>query len=244
MRVFGLLVLGAVLGFSGVGRAQGVVDPCSTAPQSCATVISTRATARTRIPNTVVDVTAGVEAMGKDMAEVQRQISASSGQLMGYLKAQGAERVMTEDFSFNPETQAQKNGPDRVVGYRGSVQVSFRTTPAKAPELLGGVLQHGANTVDGTNFLPTEEEMATAQRAMGVEAAKMARSEAEAIAGAAGMKVVAVRTINVQEENGTGPQPYFRAKAMGGPMAAAAPIATEAGDQQVTASVDMTVAAK
>lgn len=236
-------LLMGVLGVSSAVLAQAP-DPCSTVPQSCATQISTRATSRTRIANTVVDATVGVEATGKDMAEVQRQISENTARLMRYLKAQGAERLMTQNVSFSPETQTQKNGPDKTVGYRGSVQVSFRTTPEKVPDLLGGVLQNGANTVDGTNFQPSEKEIEAAQRLMAAEATKTAQAEADAIAKAAGLTVVAVRSINVQNESMKVPRNVNMMMGARAGMAAAAPIATEAGDQEISASVEITVAAK
>lgn len=217
------------------------VDPCATAPASCATLIETHATSEARIPNTAVDVRVSVTASGKDIAEVQRTLATKSNSLMGYLKAQKVERLMTSRVGFDTETRYDKNGPDKTVGYSGSSSVSFRTTPEKAGELLAGVLTNGANEIESTVFTPTEEELAEARRRVSEEATKMAVEQAEGIAKAAGMHVVSIRNISVNDISVSRPRPM----AMAAMKAQAAPVAmdTSAGDQSVSVNVNLTAAA-
>jgi hypothetical protein len=238
---FALIVL---LGCAPAAFAQTAPDPCATAPASCATLISTRATSETRIPNTAVDVSVGVSAAGKDLPDVQRALAEQANRLLAYLKAQKVDRLITTSVSFSPDTRSQKNAPDKTVGYNGSEQVNFRTTPDKAPEILAGVLANGANGIDGTTFTPTEEEVAAARRRLSEEATKAAVAQASAIAGAAGMKVVAVRNINV--DNGmVQPMPMMRMAAVNGGAFAPPPPPMQAasGDQQISVSVNITAAA-
>ncbi len=185
------------LGLAPAVFAQSQPDPCSTAPATCATLITTRATSETRIPNTAVDVSVGVSAAGTNLADVQRALATQANGLLVYLHTQKVDRLMTTNISFSPDTRSQKNAPDKTVGYNGSEQVNFRTTPEKAPEILAGVLANGANEIDGTTFTPTEEEIADARRKLSEDATKTAVAQADAIARAAGIHVVALRDINV-----------------------------------------------
>jgi uncharacterized protein YggE len=232
-----------LLGFAPMAFAQSQPDPCATAPATCATLITTRATSETRIPNTAVDVSVGVNAAGANLADVQRALATQSNGLLTYLKGQKVERLITTNISFSPDTRAQKNGPDKTVGYNGTEQVNFRATPEKAPEILAGVLANGASEIDGTTFTPTEEEIAEARRKLSEDATKTAVAQADAIARAAGMHVVAVRNINVDNSI---VQPMRMDKLMAfAPEVAQAniPMQAASGDQQLSVSVNITAAA-
>jgi uncharacterized protein YggE len=234
-------VMALVMASAGA-MAQVAVDPCATAPASCATLIETHATSETRVANTAVDVSVSVSATGKDMAEVQRTLTTNSNTLMGYLKAQKVERLMTSRVQFAPETRYDKNGPNKTVGYTGTSSVSFRTTPEKAGDLLAGVLTNGANEIESTKFTPTEQELADARRRMSEEATKTAVQHADAIAKAAGMHVVSIRAINVNDGMIARPVPTMRAMEMKA-GAAAVPMETSAGEQSVSVNVNITAAA-
>src|ERR1700680_4673481 len=88
------------------------------------------------------------------------------------------------------QIQSVHGGPDRVVGFTGQVFVSFRTTPDKLGTLLRGGLEHGANSVSQTEFTPLESEIDTARRDLAIEAMKNALARADAIAQAAGQRVI------------------------------------------------------
>jgi len=223
-----------------IGFAQ-TPDPCATAPASCATLIETHATSQMRIPNTAVDVAVGVTVTGKDLAEVQRAMADQSNRLLAYLKAEKAERLITTRGSFTPEMRYDKSAPNKIVGYNGSSQVSFRTSPAKAPDILAGVLANGGNEIESTVFTPTETEIADARRRLSEEATKTAVQQADAIARAAGMKVVAIRNISVDSDNVFRPMPFN-----GGVMAMKSqttPMETASGDEQLSMRVNLTAAA-
>jgi hypothetical protein len=234
----------ALLTCSSIGFAQAT-DPCAQTPESCATLIATRATAETRIANTAVDVTVGVSASGAALADVQRTLATQSNGLLAYLRGQKVDRLITTNISFSPDTRSQKNAPDKTVGYNGSEQVSFRTTPEKAPDILAGVLTNGANEIQSTTFTPTEQEIADARSKLAEQATKTAVGQAEAIAHAAGEHVVAVRNINV--DNGVFmPQPRagMAQFEMMRSAAPAVPMQAAAGDQQLSVQVSVTAAAK
>jgi uncharacterized protein YggE len=230
---------------SSIGFAQAP-DPCAQAPQTCATLIETHATSEMRIPNTVVDVSVGVSASGKDLPEVQRALADQSNKLLAYLKAQQVERLITTQVRFKPDTKYEKSGPNKTVGYDGSAKVSFRAKPDKVPDLLAGVLANGADEIQSTTFTPTEEEIAAARRKLSEDATKTAIERADTVATAAGLKVTAIRNINVDSDNSSGLVSLsagvlanqFTANAVG-------PAAVDAasGDSQLSIRVNVTAAA-
>jgi uncharacterized protein YggE len=238
------IVLAGLLVWSSMGFAQ-TADPCATAPQTCATLIETHATSEMRIPNTVVDVVVGVSASGKDLPEVQRALADQSNKLLAYLKAQRVERLITTSVNFAPDTRSQKNAPNKTVGYNGNEQVSFRTTPEKAPEILAGILNNGASEIDSTSFTPTEQEIADARSKLAGDATKTAIAQADSIARAAGIKVVAIRQINV--DNSVFEPVRISARLMDFSAGVAAapppPIPTVSGEQQLSVNVNITAAA-
>lgn len=235
------LVAIAILGLSSCLWAQGPADPCATAPASCATLIETHATSETRVANSAADVSVRVTATGKDMAEVQRTLATNSSTLLAFLKAQKVDRLMTSGVSFTPETQPQKNAPDKTVGYQGIASVTLRTTPDKLGDILSGVLSNGANEIESTTFTPTEQELAEARTLISEEATRTAVAQAEGIARAAGEHVVSIRTINVNEMFAPQPMPMVRMGAVA--KAASIPMETSAGEQRVSVTVSVTAAA-
>jgi len=217
-------------------------DPCATAPQTCATTINTRASASRRLPNSVVDVAVGITASDKAIAGAQRQLAERTANLLGYLRAQHVERLITNSVNVSPQSQSEKNGPDRIVGYSASTSISFRTGPAAVTEILSGMLSNGADTIGSTSFTATEEQLRVARSELSAEAVRAAIAQANAIAKAAEMHVVAVKTINVQDQGTFHPGPTNgRAMAL---IAPKQPIDTAAGEQEITVSVDVVVAAK
>jgi uncharacterized protein YggE len=236
---------------SSISLAQAP-DPCATAPQTCATLIETHATSQMRIPNTAVDVSVGVSASGKDLPEVQRALADQSNKLLAYLKGQQVERLITTRVSFTPDTRGQKSAPDKTVGYDGSARISFRVKPDKVADILAGVLANGANEIESTAFTPTEEETAAARKHLSEEATKTAIAQADGIANAAGMKVVSVRNINVDnsdlqvlQSSAFGANRDINGYMDGGGRARLAPsqIQAESGDDQLSVTVNITAAA-
>ena len=228
-------------------RAQGVPgDPCGTAPQNCPTYISTTSTAQTRIPNTAVDVSLGLTVTKAGLPATQRALAAQSTALLTFLRAQGVQRLITTNVSFTPETRYQKNAADKTVGYTGATTVSFRTTPDKAPDLLAGALLNGANTIDGTVFTPTEQEIEDARRDLAAQATKTAVAQVETIAKAVGLRMLALRDVEVgaptpaASENND--QMFARAMKAAPAAPPPPPIATAQGDQQLSISVSVTAA--
>ncbi|GAC1416977.1 MAG: hypothetical protein NVSMB62_07100 [Acidobacteriaceae bacterium] len=186
----------------------------------------------------------GIMGNGKDMAEVQRNLAAQSNALLLYLRAQKVQRLITQRVSFAPETRYDKSGPERTVGYTGSSQVSFRATPDKLADLLAGVLSNGANNIESTTFAATEEEIARVRQELSSEATKTALAEAESVANAAGLKVIAIRTISVDSGRNPLPSPSpVRMLALEAKAAPMMPVDTASGEGDLSVQVNVLAAA-
>ena len=205
-------------------------------------IVSTNATAHRRIPNTVADISVGIQTQGTDAASVSRDLAQRSQTLLDWLRGQGAGRLATDQISFQPQTHEEKNGQQKIVGYTGTTSVSFRTTPEIVGAILSGVLDHGANTIQQTSYGPKEEDQDKLRKELAQEATRTAVTQGTAVAEAAGTKVIGVREVNVEPGGIIRPMPMMRMETV--PMKAAAPaIAAEAGEQDisVTVSVKLTV---
>jgi hypothetical protein len=205
--------------------------------------ITTHATARTRLPNTVADVDVGIDAHGRTVAIVHKTLADGSGAMLAYLRGAGAERLRTEQVAVTPETETDRGAgkPDRIVGYSGHLRVSFRIAADKLADVLGGVLDKGGNALEGTVLVPRESEVEAARQELAASAVRTAMAQARAVAEAAGRRLGAVRQIAVDPGLGLPQRPQAIFMSASRPVAAAAPIATEAGDSEVVATVSVVV---
>ncbi|MGI4794799.1 MAG: SIMPL domain-containing protein [Janthinobacterium lividum] len=201
-------------------------------------LITTHGMARGRLANTVADVSIGVEAHGPTVAATQAALAAGSQKLMGYLRAQGVERLRTDQLSVTPQTAAETGRAARIVGYDGSVQASFRVSAEKVGAVVAGALANGGNNLERTTLGPREAEIDAERARLAAEAAKIALTQADTVAGATGRRLGAIRRIEVDPNQAFAPSaPMMRMAAMPAPP----PVATEAGDAEMSASVLVTV---
>lgn len=232
------MCLAAALLTVGAARAQTAEERATLAGIG---TVNTHAQASTRLPNTVADVTVGIEVTGKDSDTAAQQVSERSGALIAYLRRIGADRLLTGEVGFEPQNHTAKTGVETIVGYTATTTVSFRTTPDKLGATISGALANGANKVDSTNLHPREMEINVARRSLADEATKQAIAEAEAIAHAAGERILAVKEITVGQTD-VPPRPFaMRAMMMGKVNAAPAPIAIAAGDAELSVMVNVTM---
>ncbi len=187
----------------------------------------------------MADVQLGVEAHGRTADEVQAALATGSEALLAFLADARAERVRTRGVSVRPDLdQARPPGqPAQIVGYSGRVSVGFQVEAARLGAVLTGALGHGANVVDATGLRPREAEVDAARARLAADATRAALGQARAVAVAAGGRAGPVRSVVVEPAPGLA-TPLLR----GAVMATAAPVATEAGDSEVSASVTATVA--
>lgn len=230
MRMFVHAALACLLALPALAQGEVRQEPGT---------ITTHATARTRLPNTVADVAVGVEAHARTVAGVQGALAQGSERLLGFLREQKVERLTTEQVAITPETESVRGQPDRITGYGGEVRVTFRVPAERLAAVLGGILDQGGNALQSTSLVPREAEFDAAREKLAADAVRAALAQARAVAEAAGRRLGAVRQIEVDPGFGLPRPAPMRAVAR---MAAApAPIATEAGESEVAATVTVTV---
>jgi uncharacterized protein YggE len=149
-----------------------------------------------------------------------------------------ARDIATSGFSVQPRyAPPKKDSPDapQINGYevRNTVTVRVRDL-ARLGDLLDKVVTSGANQIGGISF--DIAEPAKLEEAARVAAVKEARQQADAIAEAAGVRLVRVLSIT---SNGTSAPPMPRLMAAPAMMKAEA-VPVEAGESEIRASVNVT----
>lgn len=175
------------------------------------------------------------QAAGAENARVMERVIAA-------LTAAGIPRgdLETQHYTVHPEyVHEQGMREPRIRGYRATNQVVLKTRAlTRVGELIDIALGAGANRVDGVSFSVSDPSpvMAEALR----EAVMRARTQAEAIAAALGVRVGAVLDAST---SAAPPQPMMRREMMQAVAAdAAAPTPIEPGEQTVMATVSIVYA--
>jgi len=245
-----ILTTGLALGTT-PGLAQTPQAPATPGPAP-AGLITTHATARRRLPNTVADASVSIEAHGRTVAAVQRTLAENSQTLLAFLRQAGTERLRTNALSVSPHTETERpHGlPDRITGYDGSATISFRTSAEKLGDLLSGALEHGANGIGDASLSPREEELDAARQDIAAEATDKALKLVDAVAKAAHRTVSGVMHISIDPRIGDpagipavpSPTPVAMPKMVTAARPSPPPVAVAAGDVEITVEVALTAA--
>ena len=221
------------------GSAPVAAQTQSSSAPVVAGVVTTSASAHRQLPNTVNDVSMGIEVHAADVAAATAELAKLAQGLLGFLRAQQAEQVRTEQIEISPETQTVHGQPDRITGYTGRSTVTFRTTPDRMPALVSGSLDHGANQVQRTVAMPRRAEVSKARADLASDAARDALAEAASVAGAVHERVAGISEIDVQPPEGP-PMP-FRTMSLARAAPGAMPIPAEPGTTDISVGVTVKV---
>ncbi len=180
-------------------------------------------------------VSLGVTTEGKTAAEALAANSAEIAKVLERLTAAGVEArdVQTSGLSVNPNWQNYSSGEaPKIAGFIANNGVTVRI---RALDGLGAVLdaavKDGANQLNGVEFglqdpRPAQDE---ARR----RAVADAKARAELLAGAAGVKLGAIRSIN-ESLGAPPPMPMY---CMAADAAAGAPVPVAGGEVSTMANV-------
>jgi uncharacterized protein len=201
-----------------IGAAPAQIAPVPPAPAvppaPSAAGLTVVGTGTVQGPPDIAYVSAGVQSRGATAREAQDANTAAMGQVLARIKALGiAEQdIRTSGVNLQPVYDRQ---PSQLSGYMASNQVTVTVRDVKrAGEVLDQAISSGANQSAGVRF-GIQDEAPLRRQALD-QAVKSARSTADAMAAAAGLRVTGI--ISMTDEGGGAPQPYERAV----PMAAAA----------------------
>jgi uncharacterized protein YggE len=192
----------------------------------------------------VMTISAGVVTTGRNAREALASNAVLANRLLAAVRAAGVEPrdVRTEAMAVSPQFSGDNDGNDgkrRITGYlaRNSLEVRLRDL-GKAPDIVNGLFEAGANEVAGPEFSLSDPKPAlTAARR---DAVAEARAEADTYAEALGMKVA--RVLRVSERSSFDNDEGGQSIVVTGSRIAAAPVEPGEIGTRVTVWIDYAIA--
>lgn len=176
----------------------------------------------------------------KSEAAAAQNASRLSAVLAALKRAAGpGSQFTTTQYSVSPDYNSPRDGATpTVTGYTVSNVVQVRLDDLRRiSQVIDAATQAGANTVQNIRFGLRDAEAPRGQALR--EAARNARQDADALAGALGLRIVRVLTVSEQGA-AVRPVPLYSRQVMV-TAARAAPTPVEAGTINVNATVNLTV---
>ena len=187
---FGALVCAALL-------ALTLVIPTGTASaEEALPTLTMNGVGSAQIAPDMAEITLGVITEAKDAAKAHSDNAAQTARVQAAVKALGvAERdIQTTRYDFSPIYDVKDNGRSVTTGYTVTnvVVVKVRSLD-NVGKVIDAALANGANRVDSLEF--SASDPSAAKDAALADAARDARSKADAVARALGVRIV--RILNV-----------------------------------------------
>ena len=187
---FGTLVCAALL-------ALTLVIPTGTASaEEALPTLTMNGVGSAQIAPDMAEITLGVITEAKDAAKAHSDNAAQAARVQAAIKALGvAERdIQTTRYDFSPIYDVKDNGRSVTTGYTvtNAIVVKVRNL-ANVGKVIDAALANGANRVDSLEF--SANDPSAAKDAALADAARDARSKADAVARALGVRIV--RILNV-----------------------------------------------
>jgi uncharacterized protein YggE len=229
-----LMLMGLVLSScaSGSASAQSV-------PNAPVRTLAVAGQGKAYLTPDVAYINIGVHTEGSDVAEALSNNTAQANKVSAALKAMGidAKDIQTTNFNIYPQQQFGPNGEVLSSKYMvdNGVYVTVRDL-SQLGALLDAAVKAGANQINGIQFDSSQKEKAITDARKAAIA--NARSQADEMAQATGVKLGDVQTINAFN---SGPIPMFDAKG-GAQLGAGGSVPVSAGQLVITVDVNLTFA--
>ena len=216
------------LGTGALIASSGAFSPSADAAASTArTTVTVYGTSTTMVTPQKAMVTLGVNNLGLSAAAALADNNRIVNRIVAALKSLGIKEsaIQTSGLGINPQ---YKPNQSKISGYQVNDMITVSTTVSLAGQVIDKGVASGANQLDGVSFpsASASQYRTTYQRAL-----KNAGSQASALAHAAGERVLGIKSVVVQQNGGSVPQPYFSA------ASAAAPTPVYGGQQQETVTL-------
>lgn len=215
-----------------------MIEPGSPLPPRAVTVSGT---GRAAVAPDAVELRLGVAVTRPTAAAAQADAAAAMAAVLAALRASGvADRdLRTEGLALQPVMDYRGDGPPELRGYelRNGVVARLRDL-GRLPEAIDAAIAAGATTLDGVRF--DVDDRAAAETAAREAAVAEALAKAGTLAAAAGATLGAV--LAVTEGRSAPPMPFPVARGAKLMAAEAAPTPVEAGEHEITVTVEVVVA--
>lgn len=208
-----------------------------------ANTLSLTGTATTMVKPDKVTVFLGLETTNKTANAALAANSKIMNAVIDALKAAGVKdnETSTSSFSISPNynySQSSNTTTRRIIGFTASNSIQIQSTNINnTSKWIDTAIAAGANTVDRIDFILSDKKLEETKTNLIKQAMQDARAKADIVASAAGMKVVGLRSINLNEFAIQPPFPPPIPLAKQSLAAEARPTPIISGQEEVTTNV-------
>jgi len=172
-----------------------------------ANTLSLTGTATTMVKPDKVTVSLGLETTNKTANAALAANSKTMNKVIDALKAAGVKdnETSTSSFSISPNynsSQSSSNTATRtiIIGFTVSNSIQIQSTNINnTSKWIDTAIAAGANTVDRIDFILSDKKLEETKTNLINQAMQDARAKADILASAAGVKVVGIRSISLNE---------------------------------------------
>jgi uncharacterized protein len=190
-----------------------------------------------RIPTAIAQVYLSVEAQGKIVQVVQKEIARRSAAVVALLRARNVEWLETTGISFSPDYSPSNRR--QLIGFTGHNTLSFRMPAEQEGDLLEEVVQAGASNINGVSFVATEDAIAKARHRALQEATLDAQNQAQAVLAALNFQAGEIIGIAINRARVSEPKPIPFVMTVDATVAKSPE--TMGAEQQIEASVTLKI---
>ena len=215
----------------------------SAASAMAETTITVNGSGEVRVSADTAVISLGVNARDKDVLKAQQQVNEAIAEIRTELLNQGVEEenITTEYINIYAVYDYQ-NGEELLAAYNASNTLAVKVTNMDSVgALIDAAFTAGANTLNGISFSASDTTEAESEALK--KAVEDARTKAEILAQASGLRITGIQTISengvYSYENSVG---NYNAKMMD--MAESAGTVVQAAKMIVNASVNITFTAE
>lgn len=188
-------------------------------------------------------VSAGVVTQAPTAGDAMRENARQMHAVSKALKAAGIKDrdITTSQMSLQPQYDYQNRKAPRITGYEVRNTVSAMSEDLdKVGPMLDALVSAGVNNINGVNFSIKDAKSARSKARM--DAIAQARTKAENMAKAAGVRLGKVLEIREGGNSAPSPQPMMMRSMDFGESASAAPTPISGGEQTLSVTVSITYA--
>jgi uncharacterized protein len=171
-----------------------------------ANILSVTGTVTTMVKPDKVTVSLGLETTNKTANAALTANSKTMNKVIDTLKAAGVKdnETSTSSFSIFPNynySQSSSSGTTgRIIGFTVSNSIQIQSTDTtNISKWIDTALAAGANTVNRIDFTLSDKKLEETKNNLIKQAIESARAKADIVASAVGLKVVGIRSINLNE---------------------------------------------
>jgi uncharacterized protein YggE len=188
-----------------------------------------------------VTVSLGVETTDNTAQAALTSNSNLMNKVLKSLKAAGVleNETSTSTFNITPNYNYSANtNQGRLIGFTVSNSIQIESSNIESVmKWIDAAVSAGANNVNNIYFSLSNQKSDDMKNSLLKDAIDNTKIKADIAASAAGLKVVGVKSITVEEPGSSPPVPVYSAKALDG--AAASPTSIISGQQEISASVSI-----